>query len=76
MALVDTYDALTSERVYKSQLPHEKAVQIIVEEKGAQFDPAVVDAFLQVEEDFRQTALRFSDALERQAHLQSKGFKL
>ena len=75
MALADTYDAITSERVYKSPLSHEKAVQIIVEEKGAQFDPAVVDAFLQVEEDFRQNALRYSDDLERQANLQAKGFK-
>jgi len=76
MALADTYDAITSERVYKSPLSHEKAVKIIVEEKGAQFDPAVVDAFLQVEEDFRQTSLRYCDALERQAYLQSKGLRL
>jgi adenylate cyclase len=62
MALVDTYDALTSKRVYKSQIPHEKAVQIIIEAKGTQFDPAVVDAFLEVEEDFRRIALRYADA--------------
>ena len=76
MALADTYDAITSERVYKSPLSHEKAVKIIVEEKGAQFDPAVVDAFLQVEEDFRQTALRYCDAFERQAHLQSESLRM
>jgi len=62
MALVDTYDALTSKRVYKSQIPHEKAVQIIIEAKGTQFDPAVVDAFLEVKEDFRRIALRYADA--------------
>jgi adenylate cyclase len=62
MALVDTYDALTSKRVYKSQLPHEKAVQIIIEAKGTQFDPAVVDAFLEVKEDFRRIGLRYADA--------------
>jgi adenylate cyclase len=62
MALVDTYDALTSKRVYKSPLPHEEAVQIIIEAKGRQFDPAVVDAFLEVKEDFRQIALRHADA--------------
>jgi adenylate cyclase len=72
MALADTYDAITSERVYKSPLSHERAVKIIVEEKGSQFDPAVVDAFLHVEEDFRQTALRYCDALEKQSHFQSK----
>jgi putative two-component system response regulator len=62
MALADTYDALTSKRVYKSQLPHEKAVQIILDAKGSQFDPVVVDAFLEVREDFRQIALRYIDA--------------
>jgi putative two-component system response regulator len=62
MALADTYDALTSSRVYRSQLPHEKAVQIIVEAKRSQFDPDVVDAFLKVKEDFRQIALRYGDS--------------
>jgi adenylate cyclase len=62
MALADTYDALTSKRVYKSQLPHEKAVQIITEEKGSQFDPEVVDAFLAAKEHFLQVSLRYADS--------------
>jgi adenylate cyclase len=61
MALVDAYDALTSKRVYKSQLSHEEATQIIIEGKGSQFDPTVVDAFLEVKEDFRQTSQRHAD---------------
>jgi CHASE2 domain-containing sensor protein len=61
MALVDTYDALTSKRVYKSQIPHEKAVEIITEEKGSHFDPEVVDAFLKVKENFRDIAFTYAD---------------
>ncbi len=61
MALADTYDALTSKRVYKSQISHEKAVEIIIEEKGSHFDPEVVDAFLEVKENFRQIALKYAD---------------
>jgi putative two-component system response regulator len=61
MAVADTYDALTSKRVYKSQLSHEEAVHIILEAKGSQFDPNIVDAFLAVKEDFRQIALRYVD---------------
>lgn len=61
MAVADTYDALTSRRVYKSQLSHEEAVKIIVESKGSQFDPTVVDAFLALQEDFRQIALKYVD---------------
>jgi adenylate cyclase len=62
MALADTYDALTSRRIYKSQLPHEKAVEIILEAKGTQFDPAVVDAFDRVKDNFREIALTYADA--------------
>ncbi len=62
MALADAYDALTSKRVYKSQLSHDEAVRIIIEAKGSQFDPNVVDAFLAVREDFRQIALRYADS--------------
>jgi putative two-component system response regulator len=62
MALADAYDAMTSERVYKSQFPHEKAVQIIAEAKGLQFDPDVVDAFLEVKENFQKVALKYADS--------------
>ena len=62
MALADAYDALTSKRVYKSELTHEEAVEIILEEKGSHFDPAVVDAFLKIKEDFRRIALRYADS--------------
>ena len=61
MALADSYDALTSKRVYKPQIPHEKAIEIIIEEKGSHFDPEVVDAFLEVRENFRQIALKYAD---------------
>jgi len=53
MALVDVYDALVSERVYKPAYPHEEAVRIIMSEKGKQFDPEIADVFLQVHDQFR-----------------------
>jgi putative two-component system response regulator len=62
MALADSYDALTSKRVYKAPLPHEKAVQIIMEEKGVRFDPEIVDAFLEAKEKFRQIASKYADS--------------
>lgn len=52
MAIVDVYDALVSERPYKKAYSHDKAVEIIVEGKGAQFDPQLVDVFLTVADDF------------------------
>jgi putative two-component system response regulator len=61
MALADVYDALISKRVYKPPFPHEKAVEIIVEGKGKHFDPDTVDAFLDLEDTFRNIALTFAD---------------
>lgn len=48
VAVVDVFDALTSERPYKEAWSPEEARQAIVDGSGAQFDPVVVDAFLAV----------------------------
>lgn len=46
MAVADVFDALTAARVYKPGFPIEKALAIIEEGKGKQFDPKCVDAFM------------------------------
>lgn len=61
MAIADVYDALISKRVYKPPFTHSKAVEIIQEGRGQHFDPDMVDAFLEIEEEFRQIALEFAD---------------
>ena len=61
MAIADVYDALISRRVYKPAFPHERAVAIVLEGRGKHFDPEMVDAFNALQDDFRATALRFSD---------------
>jgi putative two-component system response regulator len=61
MAVADVYDALISRRVYKEGMPHQKAVSIIVEGRGGHFDPDIVDAFVQVQEAFREIAERYAD---------------
>ena len=61
MALADVYDALISKRVYKKGLSHEEAKEIILNDKGSHFDPAVVDAFMEVEEEFIKIAGEFRD---------------
>jgi putative two-component system response regulator len=42
-------------------MPHEKAVAIIVESKGTHFDPDMVDAFVELQDEFRAIAQRFAD---------------
>ncbi|MCX7625945.1 MAG: HD domain-containing protein, partial [Candidatus Sumerlaeaceae bacterium] len=47
-AVVDVWDALTSDRPYRPAWPQEKALEYIREQAGKHFDPRVVEAFLHV----------------------------
>jgi cyclic di-GMP phosphodiesterase len=60
MALADVYDALISRRVYKDEIPYERAEEIICEGRGTHFDPDAVDAFLSIKDEFRQIAEVFN----------------
>jgi response regulator RpfG family c-di-GMP phosphodiesterase len=60
-ALADVYDALTSKRVYKQAFTHEAAKQIILKDRGTHFDPDVVDAFVEQEEQFLTIRSKFSE---------------
>ncbi len=53
-ALADAYDAIRSRRPYKGPMSHGEAVRRIVAASGTQFDPAVVEAFLRCEGEFRR----------------------
>ena len=46
-AVADVFDALTSDRVYRGALNVEDAVRVIRGGRGTQFDPVVVDVFLE-----------------------------
>jgi PAS domain S-box-containing protein/putative nucleotidyltransferase with HDIG domain len=50
-AVVDVYDALTSDRPYRKAWPKEKALAYLEEQAGRQFDPQVVAAFLRLAEE-------------------------
>ena len=56
MAITDVYDALISERPYKSALSHEEACRIIKDNTGTHFDPILVAAFLNVANEFAKAA--------------------
>ncbi len=68
MAIADVYDALISRRIYKPPFPHSKAIQIIQEESGKSFEPAIVDTFLAPHciEQIRQVALAFNESQEEE----------
>jgi putative two-component system response regulator len=53
MAIADVYDALVSARPYKKAFTHDEAVEIIAKGSGTQFDPALVELFIQSAEQFK-----------------------
>ncbi len=48
LAVCDVYDALVSDRPYRSGWEHERVMEIIEQESGKQFDPKIVEVFLEV----------------------------
>jgi putative two-component system response regulator len=47
-AIVDVYDALTSDRPYRLAWTHEKTLEFIKEQSGKHFDPNVVESFIRL----------------------------
>jgi putative nucleotidyltransferase with HDIG domain len=54
MAIADTYDSITSERPYRKPASHRFAVKEIIGCSGTQFDPQVVEHFLEIASTFAQ----------------------
>ena len=58
-ALADVYDALVCARVYKSAMPYEEAIKIIMEGKGTQFDPIIAEAVIQIQDKFKEISQKY-----------------
>src|SRR5262249_169065 len=56
MALVDVYDAVRARSLYRSTLSHDDTVKLITGGRSTHFDPAVVEAFLTVQDRFRSVS--------------------
>ena len=50
VALVDVYDALTSDRVYKKAFPHEKAMRMILNGDCGAFNPLLIDCLIDLQD--------------------------
>ena len=61
-AVADTLDAMTSHRPYRRALPWEKAREEIVANSGKQFDPAVVEVFVERDRNLRSIRKLFRAA--------------
>lgn len=62
LAVVDTFDAILSDRPYRKGATLSKAIQELIDHAGAQFDPVIVKAFLQL---IRSAEINFSELYGR-----------
>lgn len=53
LAIVDCYDALTSDRPYRRALSHDRATAMILERRGTMYEPAIADTFVRIIEELR-----------------------
>ena len=60
-ALGDVYDALISDRVYRAGMAHDQAVAVIFQNRASHFDPDMVDAFIEIQDEFNAIAKRYPD---------------
>ncbi len=61
MAIADVFDALASPRIYKPAFPVEKALSIIEEGAGTQFDPKCVEVFLESKNEVLKVLKKYQE---------------
>jgi putative two-component system response regulator len=60
-AVADTYDAVTSERSYKPAYSNDIALRILREESGKQFDPRIVEVFIECFDEIATVQQKYAD---------------
>jgi len=66
-AIADVFDAITSERCYKTMYGEETTLSLIEESRGSHFDPKIHDAFVEALPEIRAICVRFDDASKSDA---------
>ena len=72
MAIADVFDALITDRVYKAALPVEEARDIIAAGRGSNFDPDMVDVFLDEFGDYVSIASCYRDGIDAEKNPQNR----
>lgn len=61
VSIVDAYDALTSDRVYKKAIPHEQAFNMILNGECGEFSTRILDCFKNVEPELAALCMEYKD---------------
>ena len=57
VSVADVYDAMTSKRPYKRAMTHGEGRKVLLEGRGLQFDPDIIDAFVRHEAEFEAISI-------------------
>ena len=66
VAIADVYDALMSHRVYKKAWREEEVIDSLLEQRGKQFDPELVDLFMEILPTIRHVQEKYPDPDQQQ----------
>ncbi|MBR3307184.1 MAG: response regulator [Lachnospiraceae bacterium] len=72
MAIVDVYDAMTSKRPYKEPFSHEKTMAFIAANSGTQFDPSLVNEFLNISNVIKECLDTKEEMIEKKEYFTPK----
>lgn len=61
MSIIDVYDALVNDRVYKKAMSYEEAEEYIISQSGKAFDPKVVNVFMNVKGKLRSINEKYKE---------------
>ena len=61
MAIADVYDALNSVRPYKKSFSADESARIIIDGSGTHFDPALIETFSKIKEEFAVISMEHAD---------------
>lgn len=54
MAVADVFDAVSAKRCYRDAMPLDQCFRIIEEGRGRDYDPVLVDVFIEIEDKIRK----------------------
>ncbi len=62
MAIADVYDAIINKISDRGSIAHQRAVGIMCEGNGSHFDPDMLEAFVEIQDEFHMIACRYAES--------------
>jgi len=70
VSIIDVYDALVHDRIYRSAIPEDQALEIMAKDKGTHFDPEIFEMFLKVLSQLKDIRMRVTEETTKKTPFQ------